>query len=1737
MTKQKQTSKKDKKIIIYSSTAAGVIIIGGAVGAGVGVAIHNRTTHNSEVKEENKFLDKVAKDISASQTSPIMAKNKAITFKVASEQADIQKAQELGLTATADQNLFTISEMSDDGEIQVTSTGKSGSGDVLLSTDNSSKSKKLNVFDGNPKPLVVVDDCDFDEDTDLDKTNFTTTPSVEKTQTIILNDPQTFANLQVAVLNPDGSIDSSGSDKAKIALDYDTGKITIKPLIQGDLSIGIFADNVTGTKEGKTAACILALSVQPKLDLTPTSGDDNSTEINTSPKLGETSKINITNADDYENLSVASDQTDVATVTNLTYTDVTDDNQQKGTQRKTTRIATFNVIPTNPGKANIIIKADNANEQIIPFVIPSRINPYLDDVAQGFITGHTCDIKIDNLNDMVNVNATSSDNNVFKVDSIDATNETIRLIGQGAGSASLKIDAANITQPQTIQLQVADDAKLANLDLTTLNPNFITNPRVGESQAIIIGNPKTLINLGAQSDNPDILGVNVDQDTATINLVPIAQGTANITIRADDSTSEKVIAITCLPKEDIVINDEANLNTTPKIGENVKLKIDNYVDIINPNIQTSDDNVATITNDHQGNITLNPINPGIATLMISGDNINQKDLDFIIPDRVTIVLDDSTTPKGIKVGATITISVPDYQNLVDPKVTSSDSTILSVESYFVDGNTITIKGLKPGVAKVIISAANITANKEVSLTVATPVDVATPNENLNLSPEIGEDQVITLPNFNQLVNPRITTQPSKALKVTINQDSGTIIFKPLISGTIQATITADNAINNYEFSLNVPAKHDISFEQTPISSLKIGQVNELSIADFSALNLINLQIESSNQQVADVSEIDRTGKFSISALGSGTTTITLSGDNINSTSFTLTVLEKISTIITQTRTGLVLTDDRKTTTFSVDNYQDLVDPVAISSDPDILSVDSSDLANGGIVRVTALGLGSASVVINSKNSAQTTNVAFTVLSETAVDIDTDGVSTSQKVNINQILQVQNYAQEVNLRVTGDAIDRGLISASIDQNSGRININPLKAGTANFNVESDNSNLTTPTSFSWTIKSAPDDTDYTNLAKSTWMKTTNLPSTLRFGESATIEVNTRVTVFLFPYDMPDADKQSLNILSNGNDIVDVQKEIDDNNHLITFTLTAKKAGNEILKIISSGMLGETFGMNVEAKHDYNHVFDRLQIWIGNQLDLNLNSNDYINLVISSTNNAVIEPKKDTNKNWFLEATGSGKATINIQADNMKNSRTYDFEVATKTDITIPSFNPDLNPDQTSEIKLGRVDDLVNPELTSSDTNLAKINLIERDGWYYAAINTFEVAGEVTFSLTADNINPYHFKMQVTSLAREDFLAMSDNLFATSTGVYDQDGNLIAADALSGMSSDEILAMSGNIIATTRGVYNINGRQLSPYVLKDLTKNDILGLSDTVIATTKGIFNQQGVEIAKSLTTYSNDTIYGVSGSVVVTQQGLYNDSGSLLNSSGVTFDKSDILSIGKSLIVTTKGVFRTYSSLLFPAELYYYSQKLRGLTADDILMVGNSAVATTKGIYNTQDQQVMSLELGKPTADDIWALSDKIITTSKGVYQTSTSWLGFSIPIRPLRGLQKSEYLGQGNNIIATTKGVYNYDGEQLGGDALVGLTTADILAISDNFIVTTKGVYNLDNHLIGGSALIGLTLDDIISVQNNIIATTKGVYNYNGEQLGGTTLVGINSDQVYGVTNNFIVTAFGTWTSENKRLI
>jgi len=370
--------------------------------------------------------------------------------------------------------------------------------------------------------------------------------------------------------------------------------------------------------------------------------------------------------------------------------------------------------------------------------------------------------------------------------------------------------------------------------------------------------------------------------------------------------------------------------------------------------------------------------------------------------------------------------------------------------------------------------------------------------------------------------------------------------------------------------------------------------------------------------------------------------------------------------------------------------------------------------------------------------------------------------------------------------------------------------------------------------------------------------------------------------------------------------------------------------------------------------------------------------------------VIEPKKDSSGNWFIEAIGSGKATINIQADNMKNSRSYDFEVAAKTDTTIPSFNPDLNPNQTSEIKLNRIDDLVNPELTSSDTTLAEINLIERDGWYYAVINTFEVAGEVTFTLTADNINSYSFKMQVTSLAREDFLAMSDNLFATTTGVYDQDGNLVANDALSGMSSDEILAMSGNIIVTTRGVYNTSGRQLSPYVLKDLTKGDILGLSDTVIATTKGIFNQQGVQIAKNLTTYSSDTIYGVSGSVVVTQEGLYNDSGSLLNSSGTTFAKSDILSIGKSLIVTTKGVFRTYSSLLFPAELYYFSQKLRGLTADDILMVGNSAVATTKGIYNTQDQQVLSLELGNPTPDDIWALSDKIITTSKGVYQTSTS---------------------------------------------------------------------------------------------------------------------------------------------------
>jgi len=1063
MTKQKQISKKNKKIIIYSSTAAGVIIIGGAIGAGVGVTIHNRTINNSEVKEENSFLDKVAKNISVSQTSPIMAKNKAITFKVASEQSDIQKAQELGLTATADQNLFTVSAMNDEGEIQVTSTGTVGSGDVLLSTDKSSKSKKLNVFDGNPKPLVVVDDCDFNENTDLDKTDFTTTPNVGKTQTIILNNPQNFANLQVEVLNADGSIDRSGSDKAIITANYDTGKITIKPLIQGDLSIGVFADNVTNTDEGKAAACILTLSVQPKLDLTPTTGDDNGTEINTSPKLGETSKISIINADDYENLSVASDQTDVATVTNLTYTDIPDDSHQNSTQKNTTRIATFNVVPANPGQANIIIKADNANEQIIPFVIPSRIDAYLDDVVQGFITGHTCDIKIDNLTDMVNVTATSSNDHVFKVASIDATNQTIRLTGRGVGSASLKINAANITQPQTIQLQVADDAKLTSLDLSTLNPNFITNPRVGQPQAIIIGDPYALINLGAQSDNPDLLGVSVDQDTATINLVPLAEGTANITIRADNSTSEKVITITCLPKEDIVINDEANLNTTPRIGESVKLKIDNYVDIINPTIQTSDDNVATITHDDQGNITLNPLNPGIATLMISGDNINQKNLDFIIPDRVTIVLDDSTTPKGIKVGATVTISVPDYQNLVDPKVSSSDSTILSIESYFVDGNTITLKGLKAGKAKVIISAANITANKEVSLTVAVPVDVPAPNETLNLTPEVGEDQVITLPNFNQLVNLKITTQPENALKTTIDQDGGTIAFKPLITGTIQATITADNADSNYEFSLNVPAKHNLSFEQTPPSSLKIGQVNELSIADFSALNLINLQIESSNQQVADVSAIDPTGKFSISALGSGTTTITLSGDNINAAAFTLTVEEKISTIVSQTRSGLVLTDERKTTTFSVDNYQDLVDPVAISSDPDILSVDSSDLANGGIVKVTALSLGSASVHISSKNSAQTTTVGFTVLPETAIDID--AVNTSQQVNINQILQVQNFTKEVNLRVTGDAVNRGLISASIDQDTGRININPLKAGTANFYVESDNSNLTTPTSFS------------------------------------------------------------------------------------------------------------------------------------------------------------------------------------------------------------------------------------------------------------------------------------------------------------------------------------------------------------------------------------------------------------------------------------------------------------------------------------------------------------------------------------------------------------------------------------------------------------------------------------------------------------------------------------------------
>ncbi len=93
----------------------------------------------------------------------------------------------------------------------------------------------------------------------------------------------------------------------------------------------------------------------------------------------------------------------------------------------------------------------------------------------------------------------------------------------------------------------------------------------------------------------------------------------------------------------------------------------------------------------------------------------------------------------------------------------------------------------------------------------------------------------------------------------------------------------------------------------------------------------------------------------------------------------------------------------------------------------------------------------------------------------------------------------------------------------------------------------------------------------------------------------------------------------------------------------------------------------------------------------------------------------------------------------------------------------------------------------------------------------------------------------------------------------------------------------------------------------------------------------------------------------------------------------------------------------------------------------------------------------------------------------------------------------SNVIAASRGIIATTNGVYNFNNEKIGGNALDSLRQDDVWAISNYFIATKYGIYTAWNDPIAPELWPTLKKDDFVFANGFIIALRQGIYDiHNG---------------------------------------
>ncbi len=556
----------------------------------------------------------------------------------------------------------------------------------------------------------------------------------------------------------------------------------------------------------------------------------------------------------------------------------------------------------------------------------------------------------------------------------------------------------------TITATTSTSGKTASCEVTvkqpyteiSLNKTSITMDKSTTEKLTVETVPETADESAEIQYNSSDNHVVTVSDDGTITAV--GTGTATITVTMTTSSTGKTFTATCdvtvqAHIENIVIeNGDIELYKGQTEELEVSFNPTEFVESKALTWESSNENVAVVTQDDQGNTIVQAIAPGNAVIKATTVNGIYDEIVVTVPEVKidTLILNKKST--SIEKGETETLVAT-----ILPENTTDDTTITweSEDSSIatVDENGV-VTAVSPGTTKIIATTTS-------GLSVECEVTVTCTLESISLNSE--SESIIVNGNRNT-VQLTVNKEPEDAdpsiddvVWTSENESVATVdengVVTAVSPGTAIITATLDGKTATCTITVDVELESVTIENQDKVLELLKKQSAKLEVI----INPENTTIEptatwtSSDESVATVNE-----NGLVTAVGIGSATITVDYGNGITASRDIEVTEiTANSISINNIIESMLINDSVELGFTL-NPADATDDVTwISSDENILTVDENGI-------VTAVGVGTATITVQTTNGISD-SIEITVTEKHIKSIDiTLGQDTIAEGNCTQL---------------------------------------------------------------------------------------------------------------------------------------------------------------------------------------------------------------------------------------------------------------------------------------------------------------------------------------------------------------------------------------------------------------------------------------------------------------------------------------------------------------------------------------------------------------------------------------------------------------------------------------------------------------------------------------------------------------------------------------------------------------